>query len=124
MSKYPAWATKKQIEGMEEFCKIASEYGHFEISFKKHDGLLTEDCHQFDAIVYWGHKSTKKDHKFNIAFDYESLWDRYGDRVFCWQFVFADGDATAPISTEVFFVDLFYESDKRLDKKMERSVNG
>lgn len=112
MNKYPEWATEKQQEGMEKFRGIASEYHDFTIDFTQSD-LGEEDSTRFYANVSWGSEGLRgqRKHKFDIAYDYEATWDRCGVRLHEWQFLFAGGDATREISTEVFFLDLFFYLD-------------
>ncbi len=111
---YPEWATKKQKEGMEQFRMIADEFGSFEIEFKESHDLSN---HSFDAVVTWENHNAKgkREHEFWIAWDYEQTWDRYGDIVEEWQFVFSDGDTSQSMSTDMFFISLFFYMDDRLN---------
>jgi len=114
MAEYPEWASEKQKEGMKQFRMIADEFGQFNIEFKQSHYLSN---HSFDAVVTWENYEAKgkRKHVFWIAWDYERTWDKYGERVENWQFVFADGDATQSMSTEIFYIDLFFYMDKKLN---------
>lgn len=111
---YPDWATEKQLEGMKKFVAIAEEYGSFEIGFETNN-WGDEDDSIFIAVLTWGYEGTNekgiRKHKIRCGWDYEATWDCYGERVHDWQFIFAGGDATRGMSTEVFFVDLFFYLD-------------
>ena len=111
----PEWANLKQLEGMRKFYRIASEYGDFVISFKpdNHSHEYSDDS-TFYAILDWnscGNRDVERHHEMLIGFDYESTWDRFGDPVYEWQFIFGDGDATREMTSEVFFLDLFFYLD-------------
>lgn len=58
----------------------------------------------------------QRQHEFDIAWNYEQTWDCYGDKKEEWQFIFSGGDATREMTTEVFFIDLFFMLDKIVDK--------
>lgn len=125
-NKHLEWATTKQIEGMEEFCAVADEYGNFDVEFKQSD-WADDESSRFYAIVSWGTKGDHKNHTFDIAYNYEPTWDCHYKPVEFWQFIFADGDCTKEISTEVFFVELFSYLDniypnqiKALLKELEK----
>jgi len=111
----PEWANTKQLEGMRKFYRIASEYGDFVISFVKHGEYLHDNNNSmFCATLDWnscGDRDVEKHYEMLIGFDYESTWDRYGEPVYDWQFIFADGDATREMTSEVFFLDLFFYLD-------------
>jgi hypothetical protein len=114
--KLPEWANDKQIEGMKEIIGIAKEYGDFGISFKQND-YGDEDDSIFIMCLDWGNYNTKgnRHHEMRIGFDYEQTWDCYGELVHDWQFIFAGGDATRELTTEVFFLDLFFYLDGKLN---------
>ena len=112
--RYPDWATDKQQEGMKRFLDIAYEYGDFTVSFEKDRHGRGDEYHSFVAVVEWENwqnPGTKK-HEFYIAWDYEQTWDCHHQEIHDWQFLFGGGDATREISSEVFFVDLFFYLDK------------
>lgn len=115
-TQLPQWATDKQLEGMKKFITIAKEYGDFDISFKPNN-WGDEDRSIFIACVDWENyqASGRRHHEMRIGFDYEATWDCYGERVHDWQFIFAGGDATRELSTEIFFLDLFFYMDEKLN---------
>lgn len=117
MRNIPWWATEKQHEGMTKFNGIAAEYGNFEIEYQQ--GNWGEDDDTFIALLTWGYEGTNekgiRQHKIRIGWDYERTWDCYGDRIHQWQFIFANGDATREMTTEVFFLDLFFYLDGIVD---------
>jgi len=115
VDKFPEWATEKQKEGMKEFLKVADSYGQFDVIFEQSQYPDYEN--RFLAVVTWENIYAKgvRSHKFDIDWDYEETWDKYGDRIYQWQFLFSGGEATREISTEVFFIDLFFEIDKKLN---------
>ncbi|MGI9541938.1 MAG: hypothetical protein ACR2MX_01690 [Cyclobacteriaceae bacterium] len=97
---------------MEKFACIAEEYiFYINIEFKKDDS--DDDNSRFTAIITWGEPARSR--SFDIAFDYEATWDCYGDRLHEWQFLFSGGEATRELSTEVFFLDLFFYLDELID---------
>ena len=113
----PEWATPKQKEGMTDFYEIASEYGYFNISFKAPEYYDEDDDSEFFAVLTWGYDADKNDlgvceHTIRIVWNYEQVWDCYGDELNQWQFVFAGGDATREMDTESLFLDLFFYMDK------------
>ena len=113
--KYPEWATEKQKEGMDIFLGIATEYGDFNITFRQDDHDYDEDAHAFFADIAWSHNTAKgeRKHEMLIAWDYEPTWNRYNERVHHWQFLFGGGDATREVSSEVFFLDMFWYLDEK-----------
>ena len=119
MSNYPEWATEKQKEGMSEFFKLIEEYGNFNVSYKQPEYVDEENQDsEFVAVVTWeSHTNLSvkakgiRHHEFRIAWNYEQYFDYQNNRVDAWQFVFAGGDATREISTEVLFMDLFFYLD-------------
>ena len=114
MNNIPKWATEKQQEGMKLFNTIAREYADFEIEFTASDHDDEDEDSRFYAIITWGSFSNDKGqrvHSFDIAYDYERTWDKYGERVYEWQFLFSGGEATREVSTEVLFLDLFFYLD-------------
>ena len=118
--QYPEWANEKQKEGMELIFAIANEYGDFDISFKPDDSGY-EDESIFYVVLDWtshtGETKDKRHHEMMIGFDFEATWDKCGDRVHDWQFIFAHGEATREVSTEVFFLDLFFYFDAKHELK-------
>ena len=120
---YPEWATDKQMEGMKEFASVAEEYGNFDIHFRKTNHDHGE--HRFDAFVTWGGMRSNQiiQHQFDIAWDHESKWDRYGELLEPhWQFLFACGDATREISTEVFYLVLFDFLKQKYDRAKDEAI--
>ena len=115
----PEWANNKQKEGMELIYAIANEYGNFDISFKPDDsGLEDEEAESvFYIVLDWtshtGEAKTKRHHEMMIGFDFEATWDSCGERLHEWQFMFGNGDATREVSSEVFFLDLFFYFDDK-----------
>lgn len=112
MKEFPEWATPKQIEGMKEFVDVSNEYGCFKVAYKQSD-WGDEDETRFYAVVTWGSTNNKgcREHTFDIAYDYEPTWDYLNEPIEFWQFLFAGGDCTREISTEVFFLELFQYLD-------------
>jgi len=110
--EYPSWASKKQLEGMELFIGIAKEYGDFNISFKESQ-LCDADDSTFDVDIKWEHHTATglRKHEMTVSFDYERTWNSMNERIHEWQFVFSGGEATREISTEVFFLDMFFYLD-------------
>lgn len=113
--KYPDWATEKQLEGMREFGAIAYEYGNFDVEFEQENSGCEGNFHRFYAIVTWGWEGSEKGqrkHVFDIAFGYEKTWTAHGEEMEpYWQFLFSGGDSTREISTETFFLSLFFYLD-------------
>lgn len=110
---YPEWATDKQIEGMQLFNNVLNEYlWEASVEFKETD-FADEDSTRFYAVVFWdsGDKG-KRQHEFDIAFDYEAEWDYLGERIHRWQFLFAGGEASRELTNEILFMDLFWYLDK------------
>ena len=112
--EYPEWATEKQLEGMKKFSLIAGEYGSFEITFNQNN-WVDENESVFIAVLSWGYEGTNekgiRQHEIRCGYDYEATWDCCGNRVYQWQFIFAGGDATREMTTEVLFLDLFFYLD-------------
>lgn len=122
LTSYPSWASEKQLEGMRKFSAIASEYITPIITFKQHENDENKD--RFTAQIEWVpiNSVRPRNHEFDIDFDHEAAWDKYGDRIYEWQFLFSFGDASREMSTEVFFLEMFFEAEKEL-VKMEESNN-
>ena len=95
---------------------IANEYGDFDISFKPDDSGYDDES-IFYIVLDWGSHTgeakTKRHHEIMIGFDFEATWDRYGDRVYDWQFIFSNGEATREVTSEIFFLDLFFYLNDR-----------
>tara|TARA_R110000787_G_scaffold184251_1_gene296189 strand:- start:103 stop:492 length:390 start_codon:yes stop_codon:yes gene_type:complete len=120
----PEWASAKQREGMDDFYELATEYGYFDISFRKPDYYTDDDDSEFVAILTWGYDTGKEDlgirkHEIRIIWNHEQYFDHCGDKVDTWQFVFACGDATREMNTEVLFIDLFFFMDGITNTKLE-----
>ncbi|MBO1897758.1 hypothetical protein HNW13_018630 [Shewanella sp. BF02_Schw] len=116
MISIPIWATPKQKEGMLLFYQIASEYGCFSVTFKQSTKAIEQ--HIFIAAVEWESPTNtgcvKRYHEFFVAWDYETTWDQFGKIVLYWQFLFAGGDCTREVTTESFYIDLFFYMDKNV----------
>ncbi len=113
-TEYPEWATEKQIEGMKLFTSVVDEY-LFQVSveFKETDFEDVDNDSRFYAIVSWEKpEKGKREHTFDIAFDYEPTWNHLGERIHEWQFLFSGGEATREVSNEILFMDLFFYLDK------------
>lgn len=106
------WATTKQQEGMSAFLDIASEYGNFDVSFFQSHGV--EDA--FTARVEWENNKAegRRSYEFHVAWDYEPTLDCLGDELHEWHFVFAHGDASREMTSEIFFLSLFFYLDEQL----------
>lgn len=105
-TKYPDWASEKQVEGMKAFSSVAKEYGDFTVEFTPTD--YDDGEHRFYAVVNWRLLGGEMQHTFDIGWYYERTWARDGtEKEPHWQFLFAGGDATREMSTEVFFLELF-----------------
>ena len=120
----PEWASPKQREGMDDFYELATEYGYFDISFRAPDYYNDDDDSEFIAVLTWGYDADKDDlgirkHEIRIAWNYEQYFDHCGDKADAWQFVFACGDATREMTTEVLFIDLFFFMDGIANTKLE-----
>lgn len=115
-TQLPEWANDKQLEGMKKFIAIAKEYGDFDVSFKPNN-WGDEDSSIFIACIDWENFQAKgrRHHEMRIGFDYEATWDCYGERIHDWQFIFAGGDATRELTTEIFFLNLFFYMDGKLN---------
>lgn len=113
--EYPEWASDKQKEGMGEILSIV-EFGRFDISFKPGEFYEDED-HEFIVVFEWeAHnykKLGKRHHEIRVCWDHQEFWDCYGERVYCWHFVFSDGDVSHRVSTEILFLDLFFYLDEQ-----------
>lgn len=114
--EYPEWANEKQKEGMELIHCIANEYGDFDITFKPDDSGH-EDESIFYIVLDWlshtGDTEDKRHHEMMIGFDFEKTWDMHNEAIEEWQFMFGNGEATREVSTEVFFLDLFFYFDAK-----------
>ena len=120
----PTWASAKQQEGMSEFNDIVEQYGSFDVSFKEPDYYSDDDDSEFIATLKWGYDNDKDDlgirkHEIRMAWNHEQYFDHCGVEVDAWQFVFACGDATREMSTEVLFIDLFFFMDGIANTKLE-----
>jgi hypothetical protein len=112
---HPVWASDKQKEGMTLFNEIANEYGSFAVSFKQ--SMWADEDNVFIAVLDWenciGKGVGARRHEFKIGWNYQDTWDQLGERVDRWQFIFGDdGECTRSVSTECFFIDLFFYMDK------------
>ena len=112
MLGYPNWATEKQLEGMRQFNAALIDYHSlFDISFCS--GSSGGDS--FAAALHWQAKSgTELTRVFQLAFDYEPTWNCFGVEIHDWQIVLAEGEATAEVSAEIIFVDLFQYCTERM----------
>lgn len=113
--EYPEWANDKQKEGMKKVHAIASEYIQPDISFKEDDSGHDDESIFYIVLDWESHSCNDKGHRHHemqIGFDYESTWDKYGDQVHEWQFMFGNGEATREMTSEVFWLDMFLYLDK------------
>jgi len=120
----PEWASTKQKEGMSEFNDIVDQYGSFDVLFKEPDYYSDDDDSEFIAILTWGYNTDKDDlgirkHEIRIAWNYEQYFDYCGEKIDSWQFIFASGDATREMDTEVLFIDLFFYMDGIANTRLE-----
>jgi hypothetical protein len=123
----PEWASTKQREGMNDFYELATEYGSFDISFKQPEYYSEDDDSEFIAVLTWGYNTDKDDlgirnHEIRVAWNHEQYFDHCSSEVDAWQFVFACGDATREMSTEVLFIDLFFFMDGIANTKLENKA--
>lgn len=117
---YPDWATTKQEEGMKLFLSIAEENGCFFTRFKK-DNHGDDAQHSFIACLTWNNhlEKTERNHEMRIAWDYEQTWNRFDEEIHGWQFVFSGGETTRPVSSEMFFTDLFFYLENRVNSNQK-----
>ena len=120
----PEWASVKQREGMNDFYELATEYGSFDISFNQPEYYSEDDDSEFIAVLTWGYNTDKDDlgirtHEIRVAWNHEQYFDHCSSEVDAWQFVFACGDATREMTTEVLFIDLFFFMDGIANTKLE-----
>jgi len=110
---YPEWATARQIEGMQLFNNVLNEYlWAASVEFKETD-FEDESGTRFYAVVFWDSDDKgKRQHEFDVAFDYEAEWDHLGKRIHRWQFLFAGGDVSRELTNEILFMELFWYLDK------------
>lgn len=109
---YPEWATDKQKEGMDIFVVIVDEYHHFDIEFKK-SNMDEEEYPRFEAVVTWdSNGGASLSHEFEIGWNHEKVWAHSGEELDEWQFIFSFGDCAREMSTEIFYLDMFFFMDR------------
>lgn len=112
--KFPEWATEKQKEGMRELISII-EFGNFDITFKQSE-IYDDEEHRFFAVFEWENHSCKKEmgrrhHEIEMGWGLHEFWDKHGDKIHSWQFIFSGGDCCYEISNRILFLDLFFYLD-------------
>jgi hypothetical protein len=117
MSKYPEWATEKQLEGMKEASSVIQEYGNFDIEYRPGDS--DEEYHDFYIDLTWHNSRAEgeRQHELHVGWDWEPTWDRNHEQIEFWQFVFCNGDVGREISGETLYLDLFQWADRQITVK-------
>ena len=121
----PDWANDEQLDGMRQIITIAKEYGYFDVTFKQ-SFLYWENESVFKVCLEWENSNAKglRYHEMIVGFDYEETWDCYGEQVHQWQFIFDGGEVTREMTVEVFFLDLFFYLDSKLNLVAEKKAEG
>lgn len=123
--RYPEWASIKQKAGMQFFLNITDEYDYFSVRFEK-DNHGDGAQHSFVSLVTWESPwvETERSYEMRIAWDYEKTWNHLGERMQGWQFLFSGNKITSQVSSETFFVELFFylESSADSNKNMLMSA--
>jgi len=123
----PSWATKKQIEGMNQFSRIIQDYPFFNIDFqqcKDHYPKEGDTTEQFMVVVTWdrvfediGGLKPPVDlgagrYDFRLAWNHEKNRDNQGMIINQWQIMVLNGLCTNELSSEVFIYMIFHYLNK------------
>lgn len=110
MSVLPDWASRKEIEGMQEFLEIVNEYGRFDVDFSP--ATFDEEV-GFHADVKWNPAGRgERVVQFNVQWNYDQFFAADNKEYDCWQFVF--GESAFELTSQLFYMELFQRVDDQL----------